>query len=180
MLKKQRKQLEGARKKAAKEQERLLKERDADAEKQAALHKKIEAAKSVVLSKPETEATQSKIKSCGDFKDSSIKRVRVSGWVHRMRQQGADLVFLVLRDGTGYLQCVLSDKLCHTYDALTLTLESTVTVYGSVQSVPAGKEAPGGLELIADYWEVIHKSVSGDDAFTMKLNEQSNPDVIYN
>jgi asparaginyl-tRNA synthetase len=35
------------------------------------------------------------------------KRVRVSGWVHRLRSQ-KDIIFIVLRDGTGYLQAVLS------------------------------------------------------------------------
>ena len=35
------------------------------------------------------------------------KRVRVSGWVHRLRDQER-IIFLVVRDGTGYLQIVLS------------------------------------------------------------------------
>ena len=35
------------------------------------------------------------------------KRVRVPGWVHRLRSQ-KDIIFIVLRDGTGYLQAVLS------------------------------------------------------------------------
>jgi asparaginyl-tRNA synthetase len=34
-------------------------------------------------------------------------RVRVLGWVHRLRSQ-KDIIFIVLRDGTGYLQAVLS------------------------------------------------------------------------
>jgi asparaginyl-tRNA synthetase len=35
------------------------------------------------------------------------KRIRVFGWVHRLRSQ-KDIIFIVLRDGTGYLQAVLS------------------------------------------------------------------------
>lgn len=95
----------------------------------------------------------------------------VSGWLHRCRAQGKDLMFFVLRDGTGFLQCVLNGELCHSYDALTITLESTVTVYGTVKSVPAGNKAPGDLELVCDYWEVIHKAPGGDEAVTNKLNE---------
>lgn len=37
------------------------------------------------------------------------KRVRVFGWVHRLRNQ-KDIIFIVLRDGTGYLQTVLSGR----------------------------------------------------------------------
>lgn len=43
--------------------------------------------------------------------ENRTKRVKVSGWVHRLRVQGKDMMFIILRDGSGYLQCVLTGKL---------------------------------------------------------------------
>lgn len=50
---------------------------------------------------------KAKIQALVDLRE---KRVRVSGWVHRLRQQ-KELTFIVLRDGTGFLQCILTGKL---------------------------------------------------------------------
>lgn len=58
-----------------------------------------------------------------------------------------------------------------TYDALTLTLESSVELVGTLKEVPDGKTAPGGHELVVDYWKVLGVAPGADDAFTNKLNE---------
>uniref|UniRef100_A0A4W4EGI5 Asparagine--tRNA ligase, cytoplasmic n=1 Tax=Electrophorus electricus TaxID=8005 RepID=A0A4W4EGI5_ELEEL len=95
------------------------------------------------------------------------KRVKVFGWVHRLRRQGKNLLFIVLRDGTGFLQCVLTDNLCQCYNGLVLSTESTVALYGTIKTVPKGKQAPGGHELHS----------GGADNL---VNEESDVDVQLN
>jgi asparaginyl-tRNA synthetase len=72
--------------------------------------------------------------------------VTLSGWVTHLRSSGK-IAFVVLRDGTGTLQCVLAKKEVPeaTWEAFgTLTLETSVTVTGEVR---ADARQAGGVEL---------------------------------
>ncbi|CAI2738388.1 unnamed protein product, partial [Dicrocoelium dendriticum] len=57
-----------------------------------------------------------------------------------------------------------------------LTSESTVQVYGTVEVVPIGKAAPGGIELQADYWKLIGSAPPG--GIDHVLNTESDVDVL--
>ncbi|KAI9598657.1 hypothetical protein BDF19DRAFT_490823 [Syncephalis fuscata] len=167
LLRKQKKQEQQRQEQAAKEEQRRIEE-----------ERKLEEAKSIVLEQDASLPAAKTIK-LRDSVSHRGQRVKVSGWVHRMRTQGKDMRFIVLRDGTGFLQCVLTGKLNHTYDALTLTMESTITVYGIISELPEGKTAPDNHEMVVDYWQVLGKAPGGEDAIGNKLNEESSPTVLY-
>ncbi|KAF9379899.1 hypothetical protein CPB97_008691 [Podila verticillata] len=168
-------ELEKKAKKVAEQAAELAAKEQAAAEERERV---LEAAKAVVLKQDPSLPTATKIKIRNGVENRG-KRVRVSGWVHRLRVQGKNMTFIILRDGTGYLQCVLTDTLCQTYDALTLTLESTVTIYGVINELPEGKTAPDNHELTVDYWEVVGKAPGGEEAISNKVNENSDPSVKY-
>jgi len=136
--------------------------------------KRAEEAKKIVINLDTTlpEPAKIKIDKC---KDHRGQRVVVCGWVHRFRTQGKNLMFLLLRDGTDFIQCVLNGDMCQTYEAVMLSTEATVRVYGVVEAVPEGKTAPGGHELVVDYWQLIGAAPSGGAEAI--LNVESHPDV---
>ncbi|PYO39219.1 MAG: asparagine--tRNA ligase [Gemmatimonadetes bacterium] len=83
--------------------------------------------------------------------------VTVRGWVTTTRSSGK-IAFVVLRDGTGSLQAVLSKK--DVSDAAweaygKLTQETSVAVTGAVRADP---RAPGGVELTASDLRVLGPS----------------------
>ena len=83
--------------------------------------------------------------------------VTVRGWVATTRSSGK-IAFVVLRDGSGYVQGVLSKKevteaTWATFSAL--THESSVAVIGTVRAEP---RSPGGYELAVQSIELLGSS----------------------
>lgn len=86
------------------------------------------------------------------------------------------MIFIELRDGTGYpalLQCVLTGKMTQTANAIALNREAAVCIYGTILK---DERAKGGIELQADYWELIgasHADIEG------VVNQESAVDTLF-
>jgi len=94
------------------------------------------------------------------------RTVEVRGWVSHLRSSGK-IQFLVLRDGSGLLQCVagIKDLTPEAWEACSrLTQESAVIVRGALRSDP---RSPGGVELGISSLEVI----SGAEPFPISPKE---------
>ena len=88
-----------------------------------------------------------------DFSRHLGERVRLSGWLHRLRAVG-QVSFLVLRDGWGTAQAVLTPDAAA--DASRLYAESVIEVEGLVARE---QQAPGGYELKDAALRVISRAV---------------------
>mgnify|MGYP001560355857 CR=1 FL=1 len=89
-----------------------------------------------------------------DARDHLGETVEVRGWVTHHRSSGK-VQFLVLRDGSGAMQCVagLKDVSAEDWDAAArLTQESSVIVRGTLR---ADARSPGGVEMGLQAVEIV-------------------------
>lgn len=184
-LKKAANYYEQQKKKAAREQELTAQRAKEEAERA----KVLEEAKKVVIEEDTSlpQAIKIKLDETGDHiklrsgQDSENKgtRVKVLGRVHRERKQ-KDVLFITLRDGYGFMQVVIAGKLAKTYDALTLTRETSMEIYGEMFEVPAGAHAPLNRELHADFYRIPKewKAAGGEDAITNRVQAKADPSTL--
>ena len=104
-------------------------------------------------------------------------RVRVRGRIFRLRIQ-KDLIFITLQDGYGFLQVLLDGPLTQTYDAMTLTQETAMDIYGEMWEVPPKQHAPDDRELHADYFEVIGRAAGDKEAITSRVSKDAEPSLL--
>ncbi len=166
---------EQQKKKVAREQELVIQRKKEEEER----NKVLEEAKKIVIEEDASLPAPTKIKldEVGDHvklrtadPGSKGTRVCILGRVHRERKQ-KDVLFVVLRDGYGLMQVVISGKLAKTYEALTLTRETSMEIYGEMCEVPAGARAPLNRELHADFYKIPKhwKAAGGDAAITNRI-----------
>jgi asparaginyl-tRNA synthetase len=83
------------------------------------------------------------------------KEVKLKGWVYNIRSSGK-IAFLILRDGTGFIQNVVVKNEVSEEDfnkVKLLSMEDTIAVDGIVQESP---RAPGGVEILLKSIEMIN------------------------
>ncbi|MFI5167544.1 MAG: asparagine--tRNA ligase [Thermoanaerobaculales bacterium] len=102
------------------------------------------------------------------------EKVRLSGWLYNSRSSGK-LRFLVVRDGSGYLQAVVfkagvAEQVWA--DADRITQESSLRVAGTVKEE---KRSPGGVELQVEELEIVQ--LCPDYPITPK---EHGPDFLLN
>src|SRR5579862_823405 len=81
----------------------------------------------------------------------------VRGWLYNKRSSGK-IQFLIVRDGTGYIQCVVprAEVAPEVWDAAErATQEASLAVTGVVRE---DKRAPGGYEMTATAVEILGDS----------------------
>jgi asparaginyl-tRNA synthetase len=95
--------------------------------------------------------------SIQDIANFDAQSVTLKGWLHNRRSSGK-IHFLTLRDGTGFIQCVMSKQAVGEEAfkrADHLSQESALVVHGSVR---ADSRAPGGYEIDVTAADVVSES----------------------
>ena len=87
------------------------------------------------------------------------RRVRTRGWLQNKRSSGG-IQFLLLRDGTGVIQCTLGKEKvdAKVFDEfLSVRIESSVELEGAVSK---DTRAPGGWELRVEAGRVLYPALA--------------------
>ena len=79
------------------------------------------------------------------------KKVSIRGWVYRKRE-GKGMIFLVVRDSTGVVQCTVKKDSKAWNEAEQLTIESSLTLEGMAKP---DQRAPSGHEISADAITIV-------------------------
>ncbi|KAG9684702.1 asparaginyl-tRNA synthetase, partial [Aureobasidium melanogenum] len=178
-LKKAANYADAQKKKAAKEKDLAIRQQKEEEDRQKVLEeaKKIEVKEDPSLPAALKMKLDNKAVQLGGNGVEKGTRVRVFGRVHRYRGQKG-MVFITLRDGYGFMQCILQGDLARSYDAITLQRESSMEIVGELRAVPEGNHAPDNRELHADYFKVLFKAPGGDDAITNKVQAKGDAQTL--
>lgn len=93
------------------------------------------------------------------------KPVNLRGWIYRTRESKG-IVFIVLRDTDGTVQCVVKEDVKGFQDAQKTLMEASVSLTGKVMKEP---RAPSGYEIQVSEFEVIGHA----EDFPIKKNQST-------
>ncbi len=101
------------------------------------------------------ESRYKSYKNIENLKDYIGETITLNGWVHNKTEKGK-LVFIMLRDGSGFVQCVVfkgnvSEEIFE--NAKRLTQETSISLTGSVRE---DNRAPGGFEIDVTDLKIYH------------------------
>ena len=101
------------------------------------------------------ESRYKNYKNIENLKDYIGETITLNGWVHNKTEKGK-LVFIMLRDGSGFVQCVVfkgnvSEEIFE--NAKRLTQETSISLTGSVRE---DNRAPGGFEIDVTDLKIYH------------------------
>jgi asparaginyl-tRNA synthetase len=83
--------------------------------------------------------------------DFDGKQVNIRGWVYRKRA-GKKVVFVVLRDATGIIQCTVKRGSLAWDEAQRVSIESSIILSGTVRK---DRRAPGGFEISTGELKIV-------------------------
>ncbi|MTI48243.1 MAG: aspartate--tRNA(Asn) ligase [Firmicutes bacterium] len=106
-----------------------------------------------------------------ELKNRIENEVVIKGWVHRIRKLGK-IAFLLIRDRSGIVQCVVN---CKEIDISRLKIESVVSISGKVVE---NKTVNNNLEIHLTELEVISKVTEDLPMEINKENIEANLDTI--
>ena len=117
---------------------------------------------------------------------SREKEVTIKGWVYNRTDKGK-LVFLLIRDGSGFVQCVAfkGDLEPEVFDRVSkLPQESSVIITGAVREDKRAPGIPGGYEVGVKQIQIVqaadadypmslkdHTGISAFEALRMPMND---------
>ncbi|MBN2330374.1 MAG: asparagine--tRNA ligase [Candidatus Aenigmarchaeota archaeon] len=104
----------------------------------------------------------------GEVGKRAGKAVKLLGWIYRTRS-GKNISFVVVRDSTGIVQCVVKEGVKGFADAQKALVESSVELTGTVRK---DDRAPGGYEVQVSDFKVI------GFAEDFPIKEQQSPELL--
>jgi len=111
----------------------------------------------------------------GKIRDKINQDVVIHGWVHRIRRQGKKMIFLILRDGSGFVQVGVFGELAKTFnEPQSLCLECYIKIRGLVKE---DSRAPyAGVEVEAR--EIIVLGPSNTD-FESSVQADAGNQIVF-